>query len=64
MKKEGILGGEKMESLVEGCYGERKGVRGVLGDMWVVRGMDEGGKMIDMEKVEMRMVVRNIVKEV
>ena len=45
---------------VEGCYGEREGVRCVVGEMCRVKGLDEGWDMVDLEGVEIREMVSEI----
>lgn len=55
---------EKMQVFLERCYAQSNRLSRLLRDISVLTRMDEAANMIDMEKVDINMLVSNIVNEV
>ena len=55
---------EKMQVFLERCYAQSNRLSRLLRDISVLTRMDEAANMIDMEKVDISMLVSNIVNEV
>ena len=55
---------EKMQTFLERCYAQSNRLSRLLRDISVLTRMDEAANMIDMEKVDISMLVTNIVNEV
>lgn len=55
---------EKMKVFLERCYAQSNRLSRLLRDISVLTRMDEAANMIDMEKVDISMLVTNIVNEV
>ena len=55
---------EKMEVFLERCYAQSNRLTRLLRDISVLTRMDEAANMIDMEKVDISVLVANIVNEV
>lgn len=55
---------EKMDLFLERCYAQSNRLSRLLRDISVLTRMDEAANMIDMEKVDVCALVRNIVDEV
>ena len=55
---------EKMQVFLERCYAQSNRLSRLLRDISVLTRMDEAANMIDMEKVDISMLVANIVNEV
>nr|WP_320059311.1 HAMP domain-containing sensor histidine kinase [uncultured Bacteroides sp.] len=55
---------EKMDIFLERCYAQSNRLSRLLRDISVLTRMDEVANMIDMEKVDISMLVTNIVNEV
>lgn len=55
---------EKMNTFVERCYAQSNRLSRLLRDISVLTRMDEAANMIDMEKVNIKLLVDNIVNEV
>lgn len=55
---------EKMRIFLERCYAQSNRLSRLLRDISVLTRMDEAANMIDMEKVDISMLVANIVNEV
>ena len=55
---------EKMQTFLERCYAQSNRLSRLLRDITVLTRMDEAANMIDMEKVDISMLVTNIVNEV
>lgn len=55
---------EKMQVFLERCYAQSNRLTRLLRDISVLTRMDEAANMIDMEKVDLNMLVANIVNEV
>ena len=55
---------EKMQIFMERCYAQSNRLSRLLRDISVLTRMDEAANMIDMEKVDISMLVSNIVNEV
>ena len=55
---------EKMEIFLERCYAQSNRLTRLLRDISVLTRMDEAANMIDMEKVDISVLVANIVNEV
>lgn len=55
---------EKMQLFLERCYAQSNRLSRLLRDISVLTRMDEAANMIDMEKVDISMLVANIVNEV
>lgn len=55
---------EKMEIFLERCYAQSTRLTRLLRDISVLTRMDEAANMIDMEKVDISLLVANIVNEV
>ena len=55
---------EKMEVFLERCYAQSNRLTRLLRDISVLTRMDEAANMIDMDKVDISMLVANIVNEV
>ena len=55
---------EKMQTFLERCYAQSNRLSRLLRDISVLTRMDEAANMIDMEKVDISMLVSNIVNEV
>ena len=55
---------EKMQTFIERCYAQSNRLSRLLRDISVLTRMDEAANMIDMEKVDISLLVGNIVNEV
>ena len=55
---------EKMQTFLERCYAQSNRLSRLLRDISVLTRMDEAANMIDMEKVDISLLVGNIVNEV
>lgn len=55
---------EKMNVFLERCYAQSNRLSRLLRDISVLTRMDEAANMIDMEKIDISMLVTNIVNEV
>lgn len=55
---------EKMEIFLERCYAQSTRLTRLLRDISVLTRMDEAANMIDMEKIDISLLVANIVNEV
>lgn len=55
---------EKMNVFLERCYAQSNRLSRLLRDISVLTRMDEASNMIDMEKIDVSMLVANIVNEV
>lgn len=55
---------EKMNVFLERCYAQSNRLSRLLRDISVLTRMDEASNMIDMEKIDISMLVTNIVNEV
>ena len=55
---------EKMDIFLERCYAQSNRLTRLLRDISVLTRMDEAANMIDMEKVDLSVLVANIVNEV
>ena len=55
---------EKMQVFLERCYAQSNRLSRLLRDISVLTRMDEAANMIDMEKVDISMLVANIINEV
>lgn len=55
---------EKMQDFLERCYAQSNRLTRLLRDISVLTRMDEAANMIDMEKVDVSLLVANIVNEV
>lgn len=55
---------EKMDIFLERCYAQSNRLTRLLRDISVLTRMDEAASMIDMEKVDITAMVKNIVNEV
>ena len=55
---------EKMRDFLERCYGQSNRLSRLLRDISVLTRMDEAANMIDMEKVDISLLMANIVNEV
>lgn len=55
---------EKMQTFIERCYAQSNRLSRLLRDISVLTRMDEVANMIDMEKVDISLLVTNIVNEV
>ena len=55
---------EKMRIFLERCYGQSNRLSRLLRDISVLTRMDEAANMIDMEKVDVTLLMANIVNEV
>ncbi|WP_321330961.1 ATP-binding protein [uncultured Bacteroides sp.] len=55
---------EKMNTFLERCYAQSNRLSRLLRDISVLTRMDEAANMIDMEKVDISILVTNIVNEV
>ena len=53
-----------MQTFLERCYAQSNRLSRLLRDISVLTRMDEAANMIDMEKVDISMLVTNIVNEV
>ena len=55
---------EKMQTFLERCYAQSNRLSRLLRDISVLTRMDEAANMIDMEKIDISLLVGNIVNEV
>jgi len=55
---------DKLTTFIERCYAQSNRLTRLLRDISVLTRMDEASNMIDMEKVEINSLVRNIINEV
>lgn len=55
---------DKLKTFIERCYAQSNRLTRLLRDISVLTRMDEASNMIDMEKVEINSLVRNIINEV
>lgn len=55
---------EKMQTFLERCYAQSNRLSRLLRDISVLTRMDEAANMIDMEKVDISLLVGNIINEV
>lgn len=55
---------EKMQTFLERCYAQSNRLTRLLRDISVLTRMDEAANLIDMEKVDISLLVSNIVNEV
>lgn len=55
---------EKMKTFLERCYAQSNRLSRLLRDISVLTRMDEAANMIDMEKVDVSLLVANIINEV
>ena len=55
---------DKMQTFLERCYAQSNRLSRLLRDISVLTRMDEAANMIDMEKVDISLLVTNIVNEV
>ncbi len=55
---------EKMQTFLERCYAQSNRLSRLLRDISVLTRMDEAANMIDMEKVDISLLVTNIINEV
>ena len=55
---------EKMQTFIERCYAQSNRLSRLLRDISVLTRMDEAANMIDMEKVDISLLVGNIINEV
>lgn len=58
------LSEEKMRTFLERCYAQSNRLSRLLRDISVLTRMDEAANMIDMEKVDVSLLVSNIINEV
>ena len=58
------LSKEKMQTFLERCYAQSNRLTRLLRDISVLTRMDEAANLIDMEKVDISLLVGNIVNEV
>ena len=55
---------DKLKTFIERCYAQSNRLTRLLRDISVLTRMDEASNMIDMEKVDIHSLVRNIINEV
>jgi len=55
---------DKLKTFIERCYAQSNRLTRLLRDISVLTRMDEASNMIDMEKVDINSIVRNITNEV
>lgn len=61
---EGRLSAEKQQTFLERCYAQSNRLSRLLRDISVLTRMDEAAYMIDMERVDLSLLVNNIIGEV
>ena len=59
-----IFHGRKMNTFLERCYAQSNRLSRLLRDISVLTRMDEAANMIDMERVDISVLVGNIINEV